>query len=160
MNWVYYILYSKKTQLYLSYFYTIIRLDSTLAVNVTWYDTISFCNLLSRESGLKECYTFNKNGSDIFCDWKANGYRLPKDAEWQYACKAQSIGYRYGEIIDIAWYCENSENRIHEVGEKEPNKWGLYDMLGNSWEWCWDLYDEKTYGAYRVFRGWELGRNG
>lgn len=144
----------------MSYFYTIIRLDSTPAVNVTWYDTISFCNLLSRESGLKECYTFNKNGSDIFCDWKANGYRLPKDAEWQYACKAQSIGYRYGEIRDIAWYCENSENRIHEVGEKEPNKWGLYDMLGNSWEWCWDLYDEKTYGAYRVFRGWELGRNG
>lgn len=73
--------------------------------------------------------------------------------EWRYACKAGITGYRYGEIKDIAWYCENSEGRIHEAGKKEPNKWGLYDMLGNAWEWCWDLYDEKTYGPYRVFHG-------
>ncbi len=56
-------------------------------------------------------------------------------------------------MSDIAWYSDNSEDRIHEAGLKKPNKLGLYDMLGNSWEWCWDLYDEKTYGPYRIFRG-------
>lgn len=127
--------------------------NSTPMVNVSWYDAISFCNLLSKECGLKECYTFDQNSNNVICDWNTNGYRLPTDAEWQYACKATSTGYRYGEIGDIAWYCENSEGRINEVGKKEPNKWGLYDMLGNSWEWCWDLYDEKTYGQYRIFRG-------
>lgn len=130
-----------------------IEVDSTPIVNVSWYDAISFCNLLSKECGLNECYTFEQDGSNVLCDWNANGYRLPTDAEWQYACKAGSTGYRYGDIGDIAWYCENSEGRIHEVGKKKPNKWGLYDMLGNTWEWCWDLYDEKTYGQYRVFRG-------
>ena len=127
--------------------------ESIPLVNVTWYDAIAFCNLLSKLGGLKECYTFSKSGSDVFCDWNADGYRLPTDAEWQYACRAGSKGYRYGEISDIAWYCDNSEDRIHEVGLKMPNEWGLYDMLGNSWEWCWDLYDEKTYGPYRIFRG-------
>jgi formylglycine-generating enzyme required for sulfatase activity len=130
-----------------------VGLDSIPQVNVSWYDAISFCNLLSKECGLKACYTIDHNGSNVTCDWNSIGYRLPTDAEWQYACKAGSTGYRYGEIRDIAWYCENSEGRIHEVGKKEPNKLGLYDMLGNSWEWCWDLYDEKTYGPYRIFRG-------
>jgi len=130
-----------------------VELDSIPMVNVSWYEAISFCNLLSKECGLKECYTFDHNSSNVFCDWNAVGYRLPTDAEWQYACKAGSTGYRYGEIRDIAWYSENSEGRIHEVGKKELNQWGLYDMLGNAWEWCWDLYDEKTYGPYRIFRG-------
>lgn len=130
-----------------------VEVNSTPVVNVSWYNAISFCNLLSKECGLKEYYNFDQNGSNVFCDWNSNGYRLPTDAEWQYACKAESTGYRYGEIEDIAWYCENSEGRMHEVGKKESNKWGLYDMLGNTWEWCWDLYDEKTYGQYRIFRG-------
>ncbi|WP_152495388.1 formylglycine-generating enzyme family protein, partial [Dehalobacter sp. UNSWDHB] len=56
-------------------------------------------------------------------------------------------------VNKIAWYKENSEGRTHEVGTKEPNAWGLYDMLGNVWEWCWDIYDEKVYGPYRIFRG-------
>ena len=129
------------------------EVDSTPIVNVSWYDAISFCNILSKECELNECYAFGENGRNVFCDWNADGYRLPTDAEWQYACKATSTDYRYGEIGDIAWYYENSEGRIHEVGKKEPNNWGLYDMLGNTWEWCWDLYDEKTYGQYRIFRG-------
>ena len=124
-------------------------------VNISWNDAVSFCNLLSQKAGLIECYSISNdgNGETIICDWKTNGYRLPTEAEWQYACKAGSSGYRYGEIDRIAWYNENSEGQIHEVGSKEPNAWGLYDMLGNVWEWCWDLYDEEVYGSYRIFRG-------
>lgn len=130
-----------------------IEMDAKPMINLSWYDAISFCNLLSKECGLNECYSFDHIDSEIICDWNTNGYRLPTDAEWQYACKSDTTGYRYGEINKIAWYCENSEGTAHEVGKKEPNRYGLYDMLGNVWEWCWDLYDEKTYGTYRIFRG-------
>ncbi|WP_139993011.1 formylglycine-generating enzyme family protein [Paenibacillus paridis] len=120
-------------------------------VNVSWNEAITLCNLLSQKAGLQECYSLN--GDDIHCDWEADGYRLPSEAEWQYACKAGTSGYRYGEIDKIAWYHKNSNGQIHEVGLKQPNAWGLYDMLGNAWEWCWDLYDENVYGPYRIFRG-------
>ena len=123
------------------------------AVNISWDDAIVFCNLLSQKDGLRECYSIRDNGETVICDWEADGYRLPSEAEWQYACKAGTIGYRYGELDKIAWYSENSGGKIHEVGRKEPNAWGLYDMLGNVWEWCWDLYDEQVYGSYRIFRG-------
>lgn len=123
------------------------------AVEVSWKDAISFCNLLSQRSGLKECYSISDDGESVICDWEADGYRLPTEAEWQYACKAGTGGYRYGELDDIAWYQENSKGMAHEVGKKLPNAWGLYDMLGNVWEWCWDLYDEEVYGTYRIFRG-------
>ena len=127
--------------------------DQRPVVDISWYDVITFCNLLSKIAGLTECYSISSDGEDIKCNWESDGYRLPSEAEWQYACKAETTGYRYGEIDKIAWYNENSEGKIHEVGRKEPNAWGLYDMLGNVWEWCWDLYDEKVYGTYRVFRG-------
>lgn len=123
------------------------------AVNISWNDAIRFCNLLSRKAGLKECYSISNGGESIRCHWEANGYRLPAEAEWQYACKAGTVGYRYGELDKIAWYNENSGDGTHDVGTKEPNAWGLYDMLGNVWEWCWDLYDEQVYGSYRIFRG-------
>ena len=122
-------------------------------VDVSWNEAISFCNLLSQYSGLKECYSIHADGESVVCDWGADGYRLPTEAEWQYACKAGTGGYRYGELDEIAWYRKNAEGMAHEVGKKLPNAWGLYDMLGNVWEWCWDLYDEKVYGSYRVFRG-------
>lgn len=127
--------------------------DLKPVVNISWNDAISFCNLLSQKAGLKECYSISNDGENIVCDWESDGYRLPSEAEWQYACKAGTTGYRYGEIDKIAWYSENSGGKIHEVGRKEPNVWGLYDMLGNVWEWCWDLYDEQVYGSYRIFRG-------
>ncbi|WP_223192516.1 formylglycine-generating enzyme family protein [Paenibacillus sedimenti] len=127
--------------------------DQTPVVNISWNDAISFCNLLSQKVGLKACYSVSNDGEDIICDWDSNGYRLPSEAEWQYACKAGTTGYTYGELDKIAWYNENSGGTIHEVGRKDPNAWGLYDMLGNVWEWCWDLYDENVYGSYRIFRG-------
>lgn len=122
-------------------------------VDISWNDAISFCNLLSRQEGLQECYSNNDDGENVVCNWKADGYRLPTEAEWQYACKAGTTGYRYGELDEIAWYQENSEDRIQDVGKKLPNAWGLYDMLGNVWEWCWDLYDVEVYDTYRIFRG-------
>lgn len=122
-------------------------------VNISWNDAIMFCNLLSKKAGLKEYYSINDGGQIVSCNLDSNGYRLPSEAEWQYACKAGTTGYIYGELKGIAWYNENSDKRIHKVGKKEPNAWGLYDMLGNVWEWCYDLYDEKVYGSYRIFQG-------
>ncbi|SDC13640.1 Formylglycine-generating enzyme, required for sulfatase activity, contains SUMF1/FGE domain [Paenibacillus sp. UNCCL117] len=122
-------------------------------VDVSWQDAISFCNLFSRQSGLKECYSVSEDGEQVVCDWEADGYRLPTEAEWQHACQAGTKGYRYGELEEIAWYQGNSEGKVHKAGAKLPNAWGLYDMLGNVWEWCWDVYDARVYGSYRIFRG-------
>ncbi|MCZ8518283.1 MULTISPECIES: formylglycine-generating enzyme family protein [Paenibacillus] len=120
---------------------------------VSWHEAVSFCNRLSQRSGLQECYLVSQDGESVAWNRDADGYRLPTEAEWQYACKAGTGGYRYGELDEIAWYQENAGGRAHEVGLKRPNAWGLYDMLGNVWEWCWDLYDVQVYGSYRVFRG-------
>ncbi|MFS0870012.1 formylglycine-generating enzyme family protein [Paenibacillus xylanilyticus] len=121
--------------------------------NVSWNEAILFCNLLSQQSGLQEYYEVSQDGERVSRNLGADGYRLPTEAEWQYACKAGTSSYRYGELNDIAWFEENSQGSVHEVGTKEANAWGLYDMLGNVWEWCWDQYDEEVYGSYRVFRG-------
>ncbi|MBG9839699.1 SUMF1/EgtB/PvdO family nonheme iron enzyme [Bacillus tropicus] len=122
-------------------------------VNISWHDAITFCNSLSKTAGLTEFYSIQDDGKKVSCNLHSNGYRLPSEAEWQYACKAGAPGYTYGELQKIAWYNENSNGQIQDVGKKEPNAWGLYDMLGNVWEWCYDLYDEKVYGSYRIFRG-------
>lgn len=119
---------------------------------VSWKDAVTFCNLLSAKAGLNPCYSVGQ-AEDIIFDSKANGFRLPTEAEWEYACKAGTAGIRYGELDLIAWYKANSEKTSHEVGLKEPNAWGLYDMLGNVWEWCSDIYDETVYGSYRIIRG-------
>jgi formylglycine-generating enzyme required for sulfatase activity len=121
-------------------------------VEVSWLEATRFCNLLSRKSGLSECYSLDAN-DEVTCDWEANGYRLPSEAEWEFACRAGSNEVRYGELNEIAWFHDNSGSQVHQVGTKTPNAWGLYDMIGNVWEWCWDIYDANIYGPYRVFRG-------
>lgn len=120
---------------------------------VTWKDAVVFCNKLSARIGLSPCYTIKEGNEEIVFDRTANGFRLPTEAEWEYACKAGSRGIRYGELNLIAWFKDNSGKTTHPVGQKEPNAWGLYDMLGNVWEWCSDIYDETVYGSYRIFRG-------
>lgn len=120
---------------------------------VTFKDAVIFCNRLSMEYDFTPCYLISSEKEEIIFDNSANGFRLPTEAEWEYACKAGTIGIRYGELDLIAWYKGNSENSMHPVGQKMPNAWGLYDMLGNVWEWCSDLYDTEVYGSYRIFRG-------
>ncbi|HLR84342.1 MAG TPA: formylglycine-generating enzyme family protein [Nocardioidaceae bacterium] len=121
--------------------------------DVSWWDTIRCCNALSTRAGLAPAYRQPDGDDDVTWDRDADGYRLPTEAEWEYACRAGTTGPRYAELDDIAWYRENSGERVHSVAGKLPNAWGMYDMLGNVWEWCWDLYDADVYGSYRVLRG-------
>ena len=149
--------------------------DDLPVEQVSWYDALNFCNALSQSEGLTPCYTIN--GTKVTCDFDANGYRLPTEAEWEYSAKAGTktdfysgkLTYSGNSPIDpsldkIAWYSANSSNATHPVGQKAPNAFGLYDMSGNVWEWCWDRYAEypsketKDYqgpeiGTYRVYRG-------
>lgn len=135
--------------------------------NVSWYDAVIFCNKKSLKDDLDPCYVIE--GDLVGCNWHNNGYRLPTEAEWEYAMRGGKLSRNFeysgsDDINEVAWYCDNSEWQAHPVGVKKPNELGLYDMSGNVYEWCWDIYgpytiEEKTdpkgpgSGANRVFRG-------
>lgn len=118
---------------------------------VSWLDAIRFCNALSAREQLTLAYEVATD--EVAAVEGADGFRLPTEAEWEHACRAGSTAARYGELGEIAWYANNSDDSSHEVGGKLPNAWGLHDMLGNVWEWCFDRYDPEVYGDYRVLRG-------
>ena len=110
---------------------------------VSWYDAIEFCNRLSERAGLRPCYA--RDGDDVRWDREADGYRLPTEAEWEYAARAgTTTAYSFGddpaELGEYAWYVDNAEQRVHPAGEKRPNPWGLHDVHGKVWEWCWDWH--------------------
>ncbi|GHV83851.1 hypothetical protein AGMMS50212_11910 [Spirochaetia bacterium] len=136
--------------------------------NVSWYEAVEYCNKLSLKEGLKPAYS--GSGNDIVCNFKASGYRLPTEAEWEYAAKGgnkDTMTYEYSGSNNadaVAWYYSNSGERTHDVGTKAPNSLGLYDMSGNVWEWCWDWYGDYSMveqtdpagaasGSYRVLHG-------
>jgi len=142
--------------------------DNLPVENISWYDAVEFCNKLSQKEGLTPAY--RGSGDNITCDWNANGYRLPTEAEWEYAAKGGNkdpIIYVHAgsnSIDNVAWYEGNSGKKTHPVGTKAPNSLGIYDMSGNVWEWCWDRYGNYSSGAqtdprgassgsYRVIRG-------
>jgi len=129
--------------------------DDRPVERVTWFDAVNFCNRLSEKVGLKRFYTID--GENVTPNWDADGFRLPSEAEWEYACRSGTTGERYGEIDRIAWYEKNSNDSTQGVGKKEPNPWGLYDMLGNVWEWCWDWYGSYSNEDQKDWRGPEEG---
>ena len=130
--------------------------DDLPVERVDWYDAVAFCNKLSEREGLPKVYTIN--GTDVSADWDATGYRLPTEAEWEYAAKGGSasgslaVNAVYAgsaNLADVAWYSGNSGNRTRSVGQKRANALGLYDMSGNVWEWCWDIYGNYPSGNQR-----------
>jgi len=125
-------------------------------INVSWWDALAYCNWLSEKEKLPKAYDdegnlLDKDGRITTDPSKVLGYRLPTEAEWEYAARGgkKSKGYKYSgsdNADDVAWYASNSKSMTQEVGTKLPNELGLYDMSGNVWEWCSDWY-----GSYYGF---------
>lgn len=117
--------------------------DSMPVDRVDWLDAVRFCNELSKMENYEQCYTIN--GNDVTCNFDATGYRLPTEAEWEFVCRAGTTGKYAGQIDDVAWTNRNADNVPHVPGTRDANAWGVYDMHGNLWEWCWDWYDAAFY---------------
>ena len=171
--------------------------DDRPVESVSWFDAVKYCNALSKKEGRTPVYRIN--GESVTANWSADGYRLPTEAEWEYAARGGTTtaiytgsltirGLNNAPALDaISWYGGNSGYKYpysegydssgwsekqynhnkagtRKVGQKRPNPYGLYDMLGNVWEWCWDWYGDYSSGSqidpggpssgvYRVSRG-------
>jgi formylglycine-generating enzyme required for sulfatase activity len=113
---------------------------------VNWYEAVEYCNARSRHEGLTPAYTVVSG--TVTLNRSANGYRLPTEAEWEYACRAgTTTPYSSGSSVNNAGWYNNSGSTAHLVGTKQANPLGLYDMHGNVWEWCWDWFGPYSSGA-------------
>ena len=143
---------------------------------VSWHDAVEFCNRLSAKDGLSPVYTISGRTPNfgypitratVNADFTASGYRLPTEAQWEYAARAgtTTTTYYWGNASDdatvgqYAWFVDNSGGTTHAVGQKLPNAFGLYDMAGNIWQWCWDWYGTYPSGSQTDPTGASSGTN-
>ncbi len=121
------------------------------ATQLSWLRAIRLCNALSEWEGLDPVYSFD--GEVVTRDVDSDGFRLPTEDEWEYACRAGSTSSSYGPVREVAWTAADGLSGPTEVGGRMPNLHGLFDTLGNVWEWCADLYDPTGENDARAFRG-------
>lgn len=121
------------------------------ATGVTWREAIAWCNSASEHEGLQPAYLIDSD--TVHWNPQSEGYRLPTEAEWVHGSMGGSAGPRYGPLNQIAWTEEDGTTGPQPSGSKDANAYGLFDTLGNVWEWCWDRLDPARYGDYRVLKG-------
>ena len=128
--------------------------DQRPAINVSWDDAIAYCNWRSERENLEKVYSFDRGGNTK-ANWSANGYRLPTEAEWEFAARSGGKDYKYtwgdgkpiGNLRDDQWdNHDDGYEKTAPVGLFQQGDLGLFDMNGNVWEWCWDWFDLGYYG--------------